>query len=178
MYCRYKLQIFVKICTEYLQERLSRETSHPEFSEMPFRFTEIAKVLLDVLVVQSIHTICYIDCRTFLKLTEERQMTFKTLTKSDLYWKTFGRHDKPRVEKVSRGSITTNSRCVTFVAFHIRVIAENPIQLANLCAMEINEIRPFFVRAMGVLTQLTREPAPDQMDMTWHTDVLQRPQYM
>jgi hypothetical protein len=25
--------------------------------------------------------------------------------------------------------------------------------------MEINEIRPFFVRAMGVLTQLTRDPA-------------------
>ena len=85
MYCRYKLQTFVEICTEYLQERLSRETSHPEFSEMPFRFTEIAKVLLDVLVVQFIHTICYIDYRTFLKLTEERQMTFKTLTKSDLY---------------------------------------------------------------------------------------------
>jgi GINS complex subunit 2 len=27
--------------------------------------------------------------------------------------------------------------------------------------MEINEIRPFFVRAMGVLTQLTRNPAAD-----------------
>jgi GINS complex subunit 2 len=25
--------------------------------------------------------------------------------------------------------------------------------------MEINEIRPFFVRAMGVLTQITRDPA-------------------
>lgn len=85
MYCRYELETFVEIPLEYLQERLSRETSHPEFSEMPFRFTEIAKVLLDVLVVQFIHMICYIDYRTFLKLTEERQMTFKTLTKSDLY---------------------------------------------------------------------------------------------
>lgn len=27
--------------------------------------------------------------------------------------------------------------------------------------MEINEIRPFFERAMGVLTQLTRNPAAD-----------------
>jgi hypothetical protein len=27
--------------------------------------------------------------------------------------------------------------------------------------MEIDEIRPFFVRAMGVLTQLTRNPAAD-----------------
>lgn len=34
-------------------------------------------------------------------------------------------------------------------------------QLPNLCSMEINEIRPFFVRAMGVLTQLTRDPAAD-----------------
>lgn len=24
--------------------------------------------------------------------------------------------------------------------------------------MEINEIRPFFIRAMGVLTQITRDP--------------------
>jgi GINS complex subunit 2 len=27
--------------------------------------------------------------------------------------------------------------------------------------MEINEIRPFFVRAMGVLTHLTRDSAAD-----------------
>ena len=27
--------------------------------------------------------------------------------------------------------------------------------------MEINEIRPFFVRAMDVLTQLTRDPTAD-----------------
>lgn len=40
------------------------------------------------------------------------------------------------------------------------------VKLHNLCAMEINEIRPFFVRGMGVLTQLTREPAGDNMDQT------------
>ena len=36
---------------EYLQGRLLLETTRPEFSEMPFRFAEIAKVLLDVYVI-------------------------------------------------------------------------------------------------------------------------------
>ena len=31
------------------------------------------------------------------------------------------------------------------------------MQLRNLCSMEINEIRPFFIKAMGVLTQLSME---------------------
>ena len=44
--------------------------------------------------------------------------------------------------------------------------AKRIIQLENLCAMEINEIRPFFVRGMNVLTQLTREPTSNQMDET------------
>lgn len=34
--------------TEFLQDRLTQETTGPEFSEMPFRFAEIAKTLLDV----------------------------------------------------------------------------------------------------------------------------------
>lgn len=36
--------------TEFLQERLAQETNRPEFSNLPFRFAEIAKVLLDVCV--------------------------------------------------------------------------------------------------------------------------------
>lgn len=35
---------------EYLQGRLLLETTRPEFSELPFRFAEIAKVLLDMCV--------------------------------------------------------------------------------------------------------------------------------
>lgn len=35
------------LSVEFLQERLARETSQPEFSELPFRFAEIAKVILD-----------------------------------------------------------------------------------------------------------------------------------
>jgi GINS complex subunit 2 len=44
----------------------------------------------------------------------------------------------------------------------------NTPQLPNLCSMEITEIRPFFIRAMSVLTQLARAPvgelggAPDE----------------
>ncbi|KAH6915116.1 DNA replication complex GINS protein PSF2 [Coprinopsis sp. MPI-PUGE-AT-0042] len=34
--------------TEFLTERLVRETSEPAFCEMPFRFAEIAKVLINI----------------------------------------------------------------------------------------------------------------------------------
>jgi GINS complex subunit 2 len=34
--------------TEFLQNRLTQETSRPEFSQFPFRFAEISKLLLDV----------------------------------------------------------------------------------------------------------------------------------
>lgn len=44
----------VKQRTEYLQERLNLELSQPTFSVLPFRFTEIAKVILDVSVLVSI----------------------------------------------------------------------------------------------------------------------------
>lgn len=37
-------------------------------------------------------------------------------------------------------------------------------QLPGLCSMEINEIRPFFVRSMGIYTQLVREPEAQPMD--------------
>lgn len=33
---------------DFLQERLTEETTSPSFSEMPFRFAEVAKTLLDV----------------------------------------------------------------------------------------------------------------------------------
>ena len=34
-----------------MQDRLTLETSRPDFSSLPFRFAEIAKVILDVLVL-------------------------------------------------------------------------------------------------------------------------------
>ena len=34
--------------SDYLQDKLTQETTGPSFSRLPFRFTEIAKVILDV----------------------------------------------------------------------------------------------------------------------------------
>ncbi len=36
---------------EYLQDKLSEETNQPVFSDLPFRYAEISKVLLDMCVV-------------------------------------------------------------------------------------------------------------------------------
>lgn len=101
---------------EFLQERLSRETSYPEFSQMPFRFAEIAKAILDIAPddVQNAEKV-----RSLLKdLREARQAKSREgLAKLD----------------------------------------HSELSLPNLCSMEINELRPFFIHAMGVLTQLSRE---------------------
>lgn len=87
------------------------------------------------------------------------QMTFKTPIKLDLYSRTFVRFGKQRVEKVSRKSTTVNWVYVIILLHPLYAHCDH--QLPNLCSMEINEIRPFFVRAMGVLTQITRDPAAD-----------------
>jgi hypothetical protein len=39
---------YITSLLEHLQDRLSIETSNPAFSELPFRYMEISKVLLDV----------------------------------------------------------------------------------------------------------------------------------
>ena len=39
---------------EFLQDRLTRETSNPGFSQLPFRFAEISKVILDMSVGHSL----------------------------------------------------------------------------------------------------------------------------
>lgn len=41
---------FLSLPTEVLQDRLTHETSNPGFSQLPFRFAEISKVVLDMLV--------------------------------------------------------------------------------------------------------------------------------
>ncbi|KAH9927238.1 uncharacterized protein B0H18DRAFT_1084766 [Fomitopsis serialis] len=108
---------------DFLQDRLTRETTQPEFSELPFRFAEVAKVLLDV----ASDDISNPDkVRSLLQdIREARQAK-------------------------SRDGVSK--------------IDHSELSLPNLCAMEINEIRPFFVRSMGVLTQLVRQQDPGQMD--------------
>ncbi|KAI0068561.1 DNA replication complex GINS protein PSF2 [Artomyces pyxidatus] len=105
---------------EFLQERLIQETSRPEFSQLPFRFAEVAKLLLDVAQddIQNPDKI-----RSLLKdIREARQA------------------------KSREG---------------LQKIDHSELSLPNLCSMEINEIRPFFVRAMGVLTHITRDAATE-----------------
>ncbi|KIY69734.1 DNA replication complex GINS protein PSF2, partial [Cylindrobasidium torrendii FP15055 ss-10] len=100
---------------DFLQEKLGQETASPGFSKLPFRFIEIAKVLLDVAPddIESSDKI-----RTLLKDIQEAR------------------------QAKSRAGISQ--------------IDHSELTLTNLCSMEINEIRPFFVQAMGVLTQLQR----------------------
>ncbi|KAF9805493.1 hypothetical protein IEO21_09025 [Rhodonia placenta] len=110
---------------EFLQDRLTQETTGPEFSEMPFRFAEIAKTLLDVASDDIINPD---KVRSLLQdIREARQAKSREgLSKLD----------------------------------------HSELSLPNLCSMEINEIRPFFVRSMGILGQLVREPEVQPMDQT------------
>ncbi|TFY79325.1 hypothetical protein EWM64_g4687 [Hericium alpestre] len=107
------------LSVDFLQERLALETSKAEFSQLPFRFAEVAKIILDIAPddVENPDKIRYL-------LKDIRQA---------------------RQAKSREG---------------LQMIDHNELSLANLCSMEINEIRPFFVRAMGVLTHITREAAP------------------
>ncbi|KAG7097201.1 hypothetical protein E1B28_004572 [Marasmius oreades] len=105
---------------EFLQNRLNEETGNKVFSKMPFRFAEIAKILLDVAPddLESPDKI-----RSLLKdLREARQ-----------------------------------AKCRDGLA----VLDRGETSLSNLCAMEINEIRPFFIHAKSIITQLYREEAQD-----------------
>ena len=49
--------------------------------------------------------------------------------------------------------LLNQDKTISYYIYHIHQ------QLPNLCSMEINEIRPFFVQSMSVLTQLVRNPA-------------------
>ena len=40
------------VLSDFLQAKLSEETDQAKFSDLPFRFAEVAKVLLDVYVLQ------------------------------------------------------------------------------------------------------------------------------
>ncbi|KAF5358901.1 hypothetical protein D9758_004821 [Tetrapyrgos nigripes] len=103
---------------EFLQARLNEETSEAGFSRLPFRFAEVAKVLLDVAPddIQDTEKI-----RSILKdLREARQAK-----------------SREGLANLDRGEFS----------------------LPNFCSLEINEVRPFFVRSMAILQQLYREPS-------------------
>ncbi|KXN88630.1 DNA replication complex GINS protein PSF2 [Leucoagaricus sp. SymC.cos] len=108
------------LSVEYLQERLSLETSNPAFSELPFRYMEISKVLLDVASDDLEHPD---KLRSLLKdLREARQA------------------------KSREG---------------LKQLDHSELSLPNLSAMEINELRPYFVESMSILSKLALTPQPD-----------------
>ena len=54
LFVRHRARILTGLfLQDYLQERLGREMSEQGFSDLPFRFAEISKVLLDVCVARS-----------------------------------------------------------------------------------------------------------------------------
>ncbi len=44
----------------------------------------------------------------------------------------------------------------------LQQLDHSELSLPNLCSMEINEIRPFFIRSMGIFTQLQRTTQPQE----------------
>jgi len=110
------------LSVEFLQESLALETSAPTFSRLPFRFAEIAKVILDVAMDD-------------LENPDKIRSLLKDLREA-------------RQAKSRDG---------------IKQLDHSELSLPNLCSMEINEIRPYFVQSMSIFTQLVRNPVPDSL---------------
>ncbi|KAF7775702.1 hypothetical protein Agabi119p4_4095 [Agaricus bisporus var. burnettii] len=104
---------------DYLQDRLSLETSNPAFSELPFRYMEISKILLDV-------------ASDDLEQPDKLRSLLKDLREA-------------RQAKSREG---------------LKQLDHSELSLPNLSAMEINEIRPYFVESMSILSKLALPPQP------------------
>ncbi|KAL1723464.1 hypothetical protein EV715DRAFT_190772 [Schizophyllum commune] len=105
---------------DHLRDCCEEETNNPKFSKLPFRFAEVAKVLLDV-------------APDDLEDADQLRLLLKNLREA-------------RQAKTRDGLQNLNP---------------NELHVENMCSMEINEIRPFFVQSMAILGQLTRRPAAD-----------------
>lgn len=104
------------LSVEHLQDRLAQEVANPDaFSDLPFRFTEISKVLLDV-------------ASDDLENPDQIRTLLKDLREA-------------RQAKSREG---------------LRHLDHSELGLTGLTSMEINEIRPFFVQSMSLLTKLAR----------------------
>ncbi|CAE6365566.1 DNA replication complex GINS protein PSF2 [Cryptococcus neoformans var, neoformans B-3501A] [Rhizoctonia solani] len=114
---------------EWLEEKLKEETKQDNFSQMPFRYLEISKILLDVAFedITSSEKV-----RNLLKdIREARQAKFRA-----------GLKDLDHLE----------------------------LSFPNVCAMEINELRPFFIKAMEVKGKLFAAPLEGDTTMAGTAD--------
>jgi len=108
------------LTVDYLQERLKEETSSELFSILPFRFAEVAKVLLDI-------------APDDIESPDKIRLLLKDIREA-------------RQAKSREG---------------LKMVDHVHLRIRNICSMEINEIRPFFVKSMGILTKLA--PAAQEM---------------
>lgn len=100
---------------DYLQDRLIRETSEQGFSDLPFRFAEISKVLLDVCVFH----LSFGSTQHSFPNVSEPLMTSKTPISFAHCSKTCVKPGRPKVEMVSKHSTTANSVYAFLCALHL-----------------------------------------------------------
>lgn len=82
--------------SEFLQSRVVQETSAEGFSSLPFRFSEISKVILDV-SVYLLHA-----KNSYIHAIIAHQMIYTILIKSVVFSRIYVKLGKPKVGKVSR----------------------------------------------------------------------------
>ncbi|KAJ7228414.1 hypothetical protein GGX14DRAFT_67684 [Mycena pura] len=101
------------LTVEYLQLKLTQETTQAEFTKLPFRFAELSRVMLDV-------------ASDDLQNPDKLRSLLQDLREA-------------RQAKARAG---------------LENLEHSALGLSNLSAMEINEIRPFFIEAMAILGRL------------------------
>jgi len=112
------------LSAEYIKQKVDEELAEEQFTALPFRYLEIAKVLLDV-------------ASDDLAVPDRIRFHLKNLREA-------------RQAKARSG---------------LALIDTSVVDLPNLCEMEINEIRPYFVRTMGVISHLHQQAKPDENAM-------------
>ncbi|KAH7100531.1 GINS complex, PSF2 component [Auriculariales sp. MPI-PUGE-AT-0066] len=112
------------LTVDFLQERLQDEVSKEAFSDMPFRYIETSKVLLDVASDDLVEPD---RIRSLLKdLREARQSK-------------------------SRAGLSSLSDG----------LEQGYFQLPNISALEIAEIKPFFIKSLSILRKLEYSTSDD-----------------
>ncbi|KAG9048276.1 DNA replication protein psf2 [Tulasnella sp. UAMH 9824] len=102
------------LTVDYLQDRLAEETSEKAFSLLPFRYAEIAKLLLD-------------SAAEDIESADKIRLILKDIHEA-------------RQAKSREG---------------LHQINDVNLRVRNICALELNDIRPSFVKSMDILIKLS-----------------------